>query len=1078
MSSARHGIAIETADHPRGVDDPHVALERSFTTSGKFMSNRSWPRRLVLATMLAAASAAVAAAKPHDSIFSLPDHFEFDATVAAAFQPDSRGQFPIELVFHYPAGGDATLATWQVDVVAPHGKVVQRWIGQTPLANGEGRYRFIWNGKDKTGAMPEAGFYTVRLRAVPSIVLDNERELPLAQRAARSFRLGKAELIEQNYDVRVGNVAAPRMPAFSGLPHGAAENAPRKNGRLSLQSVPASTLPYTIYYGNLHSQTNHSDGGGPVATCTSEQAPQSAALGPADAYAMMQNQAHGDFLMTSEHNHMFDGSTGTNAAANPATAKALFQSGLTAAANYNAAHAGFLAIYGNEWGVISNGGHMNLINPTGLTEWEYNSSGQLIGDFFTPKSDYAAMYAFMKQQGWIGPFNHPASIGQFNIGGTDLAYDANGDQVMVLAEVLNSSAFSHNTTETETSRNSYQTAFNILLERGYHVAPSTDQDNHCANWGLSYRNRTGVLLPNGTPLTMANFVDALKARRVFAAEDKNGQLILTGNGAIMGQTVSNNGALTLVANYASSNGQTASRVQFFEGVPGSNGTVTQLYEGSGTVTVTPAAGAHFYYAQITQANGDRLWSAPIWVNQGAGGDTTPPTTTASESGNSGTITLSATASDDVGVSNVEFYVDGVLKGSDASSPYSIPLDSTTLSNASHTLTVKAYDAAGNIGTSTAVSFSINNAGSDTSPPSVTASESGSSGAITLSASATDNVGVTKVEFYVDGSLKGTDTASPFTMSLDSTTLSNASHALTAKAYDAMGNVGTSTAVNFTVSNPLSTQFNEVESNGAVTSANVVAHSYSSIVGTMGNTTDKDYFALSLAAGETVKIDMTGPSGNDYDLYLVNAAGTTLKSSAGGTSTETLTYTNGASAATVYAEVISYSGSSTTVPYTLALTYTAGTTSSELIGNGGFESGSTPWTASSGVIDNSTSQAAHAGSWKAWLDGYGSAHTDTLLQTVSIPAAASSATLSFWLKVVSDETTTTSAFDTLKVQVRNSSGTVLTTLKTYSNLDKGSSYVQRSFDLSAYKGQTVQIYFEGIEGSVTATSFLIDDVSLK
>ena len=113
-----------------------------------------------------------------------------------------------------------------------------------------------------------------------------------------------------------------------------------------------------------------------------------------------------------------------------------------------------------------------------------------------------------------------------------------------------------------------------------------------------------------------------------------------------------------------------------------------------------------------------------------------------------------------------------------------------------------------------------------------------------------------------------------------------------------------------------------------------------------------------------------------------------------------------------------------------------------------------------------------------MNGYGAAHTDTVVQTVSIPSAASTATLSFWLKVVSSETTTTSAFDTLKVQVRNASGTVLSTLKTYSNLDKGTTYVQRSFDLSAYKGQTVQIYFVGVEGSTVATSFLVDDVSLK
>ena len=258
----------------------------------------------------------------------------------------------------------------------------------------------------------------------------------------------------------------------------------------------------------------------------------------------------------------------------------------------------------------------------------------------------------------------------------------------------------------------------------------------------------------------------------------------------------------------------------------------------------------------------------------------------------------------------------------------------------------------------------------------------------------------------------------------------------------------------------------------------MARSYTGISGTMGNTTDKDYFALSLNANETLQIAMTGPASTDYDLYLVDASDATLASSTSGTSTESISYTNGTTARTVYAKVISYSGSSTTSPYTLSLTYTAGSSVTELIGNGGFESGATVWTASSGVIDNSTTQTAHGGSWKAWLNGYGSAHTDTMYQTVSIPASATSVALSFWLKVVSDETTTTTAYDTLKLQVRNASGSVLATLGTWSNLNKGSSYAQKNFDLGAYKGQTVQIYFVGTEGSSVATSFLLDDVSLK
>src|SRR5262249_47744054 len=195
----------------------------------------------------------------------------------------------------------------------------------------------------------------------------------------------------------------------------------------------------------------------------------------------------------------------------------------------NSAHANFLALAGLEWGVISNGGHMNIFNTPKLLEWEYNSSNQLIGDVYTPKSDYATLYTTMKTNGWIGQFNHPASSGQFVVGSTALGYTADGDSVMVLCEVMNSSAFSHNTTETETSHTSYEGACNKALEAGYHVAFSSDQDNHCANWGASYTNRTGVLIPTGTSLSMQSFMSAIQARHVFATFDKTAQVVLATN---------------------------------------------------------------------------------------------------------------------------------------------------------------------------------------------------------------------------------------------------------------------------------------------------------------------------------------------------------------------------------------------------------------------------------------------------------------------------------------------------------------------------------------------------------------------
>ncbi|MER6422989.1 hydrolase [Streptomyces sp. NPDC001137] len=154
------------------------------------------------------------------------------------------------------------------------------------------------------------------------------------------------------------------------------------------------------------------------------------------------------------------------------------------------------------------------------------------------------------------------------------------------------------------------------------------------------------------------------------------------------------------------------------------------------------------------------------------------------------------------------------------------------------------------------------------------------------------------------------------------------------------------------------------------------------------------------------------------------------------------------------------------------------TAAQLLGNNGFESGNTTWSASSGVITNSSSESARTGSYYAWLDGYGTATTDTLSQSVTIPSGCTTAALSFYLHVDTAETSTSTAYDTLKVQVLNSSGTVLGTLATYSNLNAASGYTQRSFSLASYAGQTVTLKFTGTEGSTLQTSFVIDDTALN
>ena len=151
--------------------------------------------------------------------------------------------------------------------------------------------------------------------------------------------------------------------------------------------------------------------------------------------------------------------------------------------------------------------------------------------------------------------------------------------------------------------------------------------------------------------------------------------------------------------------------------------------------------------------------------------------------------------------------------------------------------------------------------------------------------------------------------------------------------------------------------------------------------------------------------------------------------------------------------------------------------SQLLLNPGFESGNVNWVTTAGVISNS-GRTPHSGSWFAWLDGYGTTHTDSCYQQITIPSTATSATLSFYLSIDTAETTTSTAYDRLQVQIRNSANAVLTTLATYSNLNKSSGYVLKTFNLTAYKGQTIRVYFLGTEDSSLQTSFVIDDTAVN
>ena len=152
--------------------------------------------------------------------------------------------------------------------------------------------------------------------------------------------------------------------------------------------------------------------------------------------------------------------------------------------------------------------------------------------------------------------------------------------------------------------------------------------------------------------------------------------------------------------------------------------------------------------------------------------------------------------------------------------------------------------------------------------------------------------------------------------------------------------------------------------------------------------------------------------------------------------------------------------------------------SELIVNGGFEGSVSPWVlGGAGAGYANPGNVPHAGSGYVYL-GISNSTSGQASQTISIPGATAP-NLSFWLNVTSDETTTTTAFDHLFVEVRDTSGALLTTLASYSNLNKGAGYALKGpFNLSAYAGQTVRVQFRATTDSSLPTIFRIDDVSAK
>ncbi|KAA0890514.1 Ig-like domain-containing protein [Oryzomonas rubra] len=250
--------------------------------------------------------------------------------------------------------------------------------------------------------------------------------------------------------------------------------------------------------------------------------------------------------------------------------------------------------------------------------------------------------------------------------------------------------------------------------------------------------------------------------------------------------------------------QADSATQPFQGTGATQGAAPLDVQSLTTATITGLDPAHAYYFAVAAYNASGVESS--YSNIASIPELTPPTVSLSSpitsTTVSGTVSVNASASDNVGVTKVEFYVNGVLKATDTATPYVYSWNTAGLASGNYTLQAKAYDAAGNVGQSGVVSVTV--AGSDTTAPtvSVTSPATGAvvSGTVTIAATASDNVGVSSVEFYENGALLYAANTAPYSYSWNTTSIANGSYTLSAKAYDASGNIGQSSNVSVTVNN--------------------------------------------------------------------------------------------------------------------------------------------------------------------------------------------------------------------------------------------------------------------------------------
>ena len=358
-----------------------------------------------------------------------------------------------------------------------------------------------------------------------------------------------------------------------------------------LWAIPSYGQTYQYYFGNIHSHSAYSDG--------NQDSTTSSCTTPLEDFAYAKNSLCFDFLGISDHNHAGAGMSLPNYAKGLNDANVANQDGA------------FVAMYGMEWGVISQGGHVIVYGYNQLIGWETNNY-----NVYNGITDYKGL--FQKVARTAGAFAYLAHPNTTDFDSLALKpLNLTSDSAIVGTAIRSGPAFSTDTTYTNPSTTSYESYYKKVLSKGYHLGAGLDHDNHNTTYGRTTHGRLAVLAPS---LSRANIMDAIRNMRMYSTDDCNAKLSFYLNGNIMGSVAQDANNPTLTVSLTDPDLENVASIKLYYGVPSSGSIATLLASNTNQSTFTythniATNSTYYYYAKITQSDGNVIISSPIWFKK-------------------------------------------------------------------------------------------------------------------------------------------------------------------------------------------------------------------------------------------------------------------------------------------------------------------------------------------------------------------------------------------------------------------------------------------------------------------------------